>query len=59
MAQIKITLVKGLSARKPNQVATVKALGLSKRNSSVVKDDNEAIRGMINTIAHMVKIEEV
>jgi len=59
MAQIKITLIRGLTARKPNQVKTVKALGLTKRNSSVVKDDNDAIRGMIETISHMVKVEEV
>ncbi|HOP56944.1 MAG TPA: 50S ribosomal protein L30 [Bacillota bacterium] len=58
MAKIKITLVKGLVGRKPNQVKTVKALGLKKRNSSVVKEDNDAIRGMINTVAHLVKTEE-
>ena len=45
--------------RKPNQVKTIKALGLNKRNSSVVKEDSEAIRGMINTVSHLIKIEEV
>lgn len=59
MAQVKVTLVKGLMGKKPNQVKTIKALGLTKRNSSVVKDDNEVIRGMINTVSHLVKIEEV
>lgn len=59
MAQVKITLVKGLSGNKPNQVKTVKALGLTKRNSSVVKEDNVMIRGMINTISHLVTVEEV
>ena len=59
MAKIKITLKKGLSGRKPNQVKTVKALGLNKRNSTTVKEDNEMIRGMINTVSHLVEVEEV
>ena len=54
-----ITLVRSLNARKPNQVATAKALGLKKIGSTVVKEDNEAIRGMIKTIAHLVKVEEI
>ncbi len=59
MANLKITLVKGLVGHKPNQIKTVKALGLTKRNSSVVKEDNEMIRGMINTVIHLVTVEEV
>lgn len=59
MAQIRVTLVKGLMGKKPNQVKTIKALGLTKRNSSVVLEDNEMIRGMVNTVGHLVKVEEV
>jgi large subunit ribosomal protein L30 len=55
----KITLVKSFIGKKPNQVATAKALGLKKIGSVVVKEDNEAIRGMIKTIAHLVKVEEI
>ena len=54
----KITLIKGLSGRKPNQVATAKALGLTKIGQTVTKEENEAIKGMIVTIAHMVKVVE-
>lgn len=54
-----ITLEKSLIGRKPNQLATAKALGLKKIGQSVVKEDNEAIRGMINTIAHLVSVKEV
>lgn len=54
----KITLVKSLSGRKPNQVATAKALGLTKIGQTVTKPNNEAIKGMIVTIAHMVKVVE-
>lgn len=59
MAKVKVTLVKGLSGRKPNQIKTVKALGLTKRTSSVVVEDNDMMRGMINVISHLVKVEEV
>ena len=54
----KITLVKSFIGKKPNQVATAKALGLKKIGSTVVKEDNEAIRGMIKTIAHLIKVVE-
>ncbi len=52
----KITLVKSLIGRKPNQVATAKALGLTKIGQTVVKEENEAIKGQIITIAHIVKV---
>ncbi|MCK4551445.1 MAG: 50S ribosomal protein L30 [Tenericutes bacterium] len=58
MAKVKITLVKGLSGHKPNQVKTIKALGLTKRMSSVVKEDNDMIRGMINTVNHLIVVEK-
>ena len=54
-----ITLVKSLIGCRPNQVATAKALGLKKIGTVVVKEDNEAIRGMIKTIAHLVKVVEI
>ena len=54
----KITLVKSLSGRNPNQVATAKALGLKKIGQTVVRPENDAIKGMIVTIAHMVKVVE-
>ncbi|MBI9008943.1 MAG: 50S ribosomal protein L30 [Tenericutes bacterium] len=59
MAKVKITLVKGLSGHKPNQVKTIKALGLNKRTSSVVHEENDMINGMIRTVNHLVKVEEV
>ena len=58
MAQIKITLVKSPIGRLPQQRKTVVALGLGKMNSSVVKEDTAAIRGMANSISHLVKVEE-
>jgi large subunit ribosomal protein L30 len=52
----KITLVKSLIGQRPNQVATAKALGLTKIGKTVTKEENEAIKGMLITIAHMVKV---
>ena len=59
MAQIKITLTKSPIGRIPSQRKTVVALGLSKLNSSVIKEDNAAIRGMITAVSHLVTVEEV
>lgn len=56
--QIKITLIRSACAAKPNQRKTCEALGLRKLNASKVVEDNEAIRGMIFTIKHLVKVEE-
>ena len=59
MANLKITLVRITNKSKKNQAATVKALGLHKIGQSVEKADNEAIRGMVRTVAHLVTCEEV
>ncbi|MGO3364040.1 MAG: 50S ribosomal protein L30 [Leuconostoc falkenbergense] len=45
--------------RLPKQRAIVKSLGLGRVSSSVVKPDNEATRGAIFHIAHLVNVEEV
>jgi large subunit ribosomal protein L30 len=58
MAQIKITLTKSPIGRIPQQRKTVKALGLGKLQSSVIKEDNAAIRGMVNVVSHLVTVEE-
>ena len=59
MAELKITLKRSVIGLPQNQKDTVKALGLNKVNSSVVKPVNDAINGMVNTIAHLVEVEEV
>ncbi|MDD4342924.1 MAG: 50S ribosomal protein L30 [Eubacteriales bacterium] len=59
MGKIKVTLVKSTIGRGPKQMATAQTLGLTKLNKTVIKEDNEAIRGMVKTIGHLVKVEEV
>lgn len=59
MAELKITLKRSIIGRPQNQRDTVKALGLGKVNSTVVKPENDAIKGMINTVSHLVDVEKV
>ncbi len=56
---IRVTLVRSPIGRKPQQRATVKALGLGKMNSTVEKEANDAILGMVKSISHLVKVEEL
>ena len=57
--KLKITQTKSTIGRLANQKATVKALGIRKLNHSVVHEDNPTIRGMIDTVMHLVKVEEI
>ncbi|WP_040225824.1 50S ribosomal protein L30 [Bhargavaea cecembensis] len=59
MAKLAITLNKSVIGSKPAQRKTVEALGLRKTNQTVEHEDNAAIRGMINTVSHLVKVEEI
>ena len=59
MAKLKITLAKSPISAIPNQRATVKALGLTKTQRSVVQPDNAAIRGMIAKVSYLLKVEEI
>ena len=55
---LKITLVKSTIGAIPKHKATVAALGLKKIGQTVVKKNNEATKGMIQQIRHLVKVEE-
>ncbi len=57
--QLKITLAKSLICRNKQQRKIVEALGLKKINDVVIRDDNEATRGIIQKIGFMLKVEEV
>ena len=57
--KLKITLIKSTSGRLEKQKRTVEALGLTKIHSSVIVNDNVAVRGMIFVVKHLVKVEEI
>ncbi len=57
--QVKVTLVRSSIGTKPKQRGTLRALGLGKIGSSNVLPDRPEVRGMINRVPHLVKVEEV
>ena len=58
MADLKITLVKSTIGAVPKHRRTVEALGLKKINKTVELPDNAAVRGMVNQVSYLVKVEE-
>ncbi len=56
---IKITQIKSAIDRPKDQKATIVALGIRRLNSPVTKKDSPQIRGMINKVSHLLKIEEI
>lgn len=59
MATLKITQVRSTTRRSQRQRRTLKALGLRRIRDSVTHEDSPQIRGMINTVNHLVEVEEV
>ena len=57
--KVRVTLVKSPIGFSKDQKRTVTALGLNKLNSSHELPDNEAVRGMIFKIKHLVRVEEI
>ncbi|EHI57742.1 MAG: 50S ribosomal protein L30 [Hungatella hathewayi] len=57
--KLKVTLVKSPIGAVPKHKATVEALGLRKLNKTVELPDNEAVRGMLWHVKHLVKVEEI
>ncbi|MCL9780482.1 50S ribosomal protein L30 [Vibrio sp. S4M6] len=58
MATIKVTQTKSSIGRLPKHRACLKGLGLRKINHTVELEDTPCIRGMINKVNYMVKVEE-
>jgi large subunit ribosomal protein L30 len=59
MATWKITQIKSGIGGKRNQRETLLSLGLRKIGQSVVRPDEPSVRGMVRTVAHLVKVEEI
>lgn len=57
--KIRVKLVRSPIGRKPEQRRTVKALGLRKMNSIVEKEATPQILGMVNSVSHLVSVEEL
>lgn len=59
MAQLKVTQLKSGIGGLQNHRDTLRSLGLKRIGDSVVKEDSPSVRGMINTVVHLVAVEEV
>ena len=59
MARLKVVQKRGTVGIKANQRETLRTLGLKRIGDVVVKEDRPEIRGMINTVTHLVTVEEV
>ena len=57
--KLKITLVKSTIGAVPKNRKTVEAMGLTKLHKTVEMPNNDAVRGMIQRVRHLVKVEEV
>ena len=57
--KLKVTLVKSPIGAVPKHRKTVEALGLTKLHKTVELPDNDAVRGMIWQVKHLVKVEEI
>ena len=56
--KIRVTLVKGITATKHKHRESVKGLGLRHREHTVEVIDTPSVRGMINRVSYLVKVEE-
>jgi large subunit ribosomal protein L30 len=59
MARLKVTQTRSLIGSKDNQRQTMRSLGLKRVHDTVVKEDRPEIRGMVQTVTHLVAVEEV
>ena len=56
--KLKITQTKSVIDRPKDQKLTIKALGLGRPNYTKEHNDTPQIRGMVNKVSHLVKVEE-
>ncbi len=59
MKKIKVTQVRSIIKTNKKQKRTIEALGLGRPNYFNILPDNPQIRGMIEVVKHLVKVEEV
>jgi large subunit ribosomal protein L30 len=59
MPRLKVTQTRSVIGSKQNQRDTLRSLGLKRIRDAVVKEDRPEIRGMIRTVTHLVRVEEV
>jgi large subunit ribosomal protein L30 len=58
VGKLRITWIKSSIGYEESQRKTLKTLGFNRLNQSVVHEDSNSLRGMINKVRHLVKVEE-
>ena len=58
-ARLKVTQVKSSNGGRQNQRDSLRTLGLKRIGDIVVREDTLSVRGLVNTVAHLVKVEEI
>jgi large subunit ribosomal protein L30 len=59
MGKLRITQIRSTIDRLERQKRTIKALGLGKIRRTVEHDDTPQIRGMVDTVKHLVTVEKI
>lgn len=59
LKKLNITQTKSVIDRPKSQKLTIEALGLGRPNYSKIHNDTPQIRGMINKVSHLLKVEEI
>jgi large subunit ribosomal protein L30 len=59
VTRLKVTQVRSVIDRPEDQKDTVRRLGLRRIRHTVIKEDRPDIRGMIDKVRHLVRVEEV
>jgi large subunit ribosomal protein L30 len=57
--RLRITQIRSAISRRQNQKDTIRSLGIRRLHQTVEHEDTPVIRGMIHTVKHLVRVEEV
>jgi large subunit ribosomal protein L30 len=58
VSKLRITWIKSDIGYETSQRQTLRSLGFHRLNQSIVREDSNSLRGMINKVRHLVKVEE-
>jgi len=58
VAKLRVTLIKSGIGYAQDQKKTLRALGLNRLNKSVLHNDNSSVRGMLDKVRHLIRVEE-
>lgn len=56
--KVSVTLIKSRSGRLPAHKATLTGLGLRRINQTVILEDTPCVRGMMNKVSYLIKVEK-